>query len=223
MSLLIRFSPQLGPWVSEHLDAGRAPAELVRLMVQQQMAPEAAQAIVGAFVHARASGGPLPYDSVEMPDPDAANDAIAGYRYETARLRPGNSISTSDRVVRVAARAAQPVLAVLNNVLSTDECTRLIELARPRLAPSTIVDPITGRDVIAGHRSSFGMFFRPQENAFMSVLRQALATDSLASAGVYFGTTSGELYGSADEGESWSRIAEHLPAILSVETLVVDR
>ena len=63
----------------------------------------------------------------------------------------------------------------------------------------------------------------PQRNAFMSVLRQALATDNLASAGVYFGTTSGELYGSADEGETWSRIAEHLPAILSVETLVVDR
>jgi photosystem II stability/assembly factor-like uncharacterized protein len=60
----------------------------------------------------------------------------------------------------------------------------------------------------------------PQENAYLGVLRQALATDTLDKAGVYFGTTSGELYASADEGETWSRIADHLPSILSVETLV---
>jgi len=62
----------------------------------------------------------------------------------------------------------------------------------------------------------------PQENAFFGVLRQAMATDRLDPAGVYFGTGTGELFASADEGESWSRVAEHLPTILSVETLVVE-
>jgi len=62
----------------------------------------------------------------------------------------------------------------------------------------------------------------PQENAYINVLRQALAVDRLEPAGVYFGTGSGEVYASADEGETWTRIAEHLPAISSVETLVVD-
>ena len=62
----------------------------------------------------------------------------------------------------------------------------------------------------------------PQENAFFGVLRQAMATDTLDPAGVYFGTTSGELYTSTDEGETWSCAARHLPTILSVETLVVD-
>jgi photosystem II stability/assembly factor-like uncharacterized protein len=62
----------------------------------------------------------------------------------------------------------------------------------------------------------------PQANAFFGVLRQALATDQLEPAGVYFGTTSGALYASPDEGESWSCIAQHLPAISSVETLVID-
>jgi photosystem II stability/assembly factor-like uncharacterized protein len=62
----------------------------------------------------------------------------------------------------------------------------------------------------------------PQANAFFGVLRQALATDQLEPAGVYFGTTSGALYASADEGESWSCIAQHLPTISSVETLVID-
>ncbi|MEN3953207.1 sialidase family protein [Iodidimonas sp. SYSU 1G8] len=62
----------------------------------------------------------------------------------------------------------------------------------------------------------------PQQNAFFGVLRQAMATDTLDRAGVYFGTGSGEVYASADEGDTWSCAARHLPAILSVETLVVD-
>jgi photosystem II stability/assembly factor-like uncharacterized protein len=62
----------------------------------------------------------------------------------------------------------------------------------------------------------------PQENVFFGVLRQAMATDRLDPAGVYFGTSSGTVYASADEGESWAPVAEHLPTILSVETMVVD-
>lgn len=62
----------------------------------------------------------------------------------------------------------------------------------------------------------------PQENAYFGVLRQAMATDRLAPAGVYFGTSSGALFASADEGENWSVVAEYLPGILSVETLVVE-
>jgi photosystem II stability/assembly factor-like uncharacterized protein len=62
----------------------------------------------------------------------------------------------------------------------------------------------------------------PQENAFFGVLRQAMATDRLAPAGVYFGTSTGALFASADEGDTWRCVAQHLPAILSVETLVVD-
>ena len=54
----------------------------------------------------------------------------------------------------------------------------------------------------------------PQENAFFGVLRQAMATDPLEPAGVYFGTSSGTLYASADEGDSWTLIAQHLPTIL---------
>jgi photosystem II stability/assembly factor-like uncharacterized protein len=62
----------------------------------------------------------------------------------------------------------------------------------------------------------------PQENVYYGVLRQAMATDRMAPAGVYFGTNGGQLYGSADEGESWNCIASHLPPIYSVETLVLD-
>jgi len=63
----------------------------------------------------------------------------------------------------------------------------------------------------------------PQENAFFGVLRQAMAADALEPCGIYFGTSTGSVYASADEGGTWSCIAEHLPAISSVETFVVPR
>jgi photosystem II stability/assembly factor-like uncharacterized protein len=62
----------------------------------------------------------------------------------------------------------------------------------------------------------------PQGDAYFGVLRQAMATDALEPAGVYFGAGNGAVYASADEGETWTRIAENLPAISSVETLVTD-
>ncbi|HEX2842582.1 exo-alpha-sialidase [Hyphomicrobium sp.] len=62
----------------------------------------------------------------------------------------------------------------------------------------------------------------PQQDAYFGVLRQALATDRREPAGVYFGTGGGALFASADEGENWTCLAQHLPTISSVETLVVD-
>ncbi len=62
----------------------------------------------------------------------------------------------------------------------------------------------------------------PQENAFFGVLRQAMAADQLDPAGVYFGTNTGTLFASADEGDSWTTIAQYLPPIYSVETLLTD-
>ena len=62
----------------------------------------------------------------------------------------------------------------------------------------------------------------PQENVYFGVLRQAMAGDALDPVGVYFGASSGELYASADEGETWRCLARHLPTITSIETLVVE-
>ena len=59
----------------------------------------------------------------------------------------------------------------------------------------------------------------PDKHCFFTVLRQAMAVDKERSAGVYFGTNSGSVFASADEGDSWTEIARHLPTVLSVETL----
>jgi photosystem II stability/assembly factor-like uncharacterized protein len=55
------------------------------------------------------------------------------------------------------------------------------------------------------------------ERAWYTVKRQAMTVDDGDPVGVYFGTTSGEVWASADEGASWTCIAEHLPEIYSVE------
>jgi hypothetical protein len=58
----------------------------------------------------------------------------------------------------------------------------------------------------------------PQSGAYENVLRDALTADSFDSAGIYFGTRSGKLYGSRDEGASWTEIAGALPPIVCVKT-----
>ena len=59
----------------------------------------------------------------------------------------------------------------------------------------------------------------PARDCYFTVLRQAMATDRADRAGVYFGTNSGSVFASRDEGDSWTEIARHLPTILSVEVL----
>ncbi|MHB1987099.1 MAG: WD40/YVTN/BNR-like repeat-containing protein [Acidimicrobiales bacterium] len=57
----------------------------------------------------------------------------------------------------------------------------------------------------------------PQDDCYVNVLRDAMAVDSLEECGIYFGTTGGQVYASADAGDSWAPIARDLPAVLSVE------
>ncbi len=59
----------------------------------------------------------------------------------------------------------------------------------------------------------------PQKACFFTVLRQGMAGDTNTPAGVYFGTNSGSVFASMDEGETWTEIAEHLPTVLAVEVL----
>jgi hypothetical protein len=56
----------------------------------------------------------------------------------------------------------------------------------------------------------------PQRNAHLLVLREGMAADALDPAGVYVGTTNGQVFYSADAGDTWNTMAEHLPGVISV-------
>src|SRR5262249_3478766 len=92
----------------------------------------------------------------------------AAYRYETPRPGPANVLAAGDRTVRVATRLVEPTVAVLDGVLDPHECDELITLAMPRLAPSTIVDPASGKDTVSMTRTSEGMFFGLEENELVA-------------------------------------------------------
>ena len=86
--------------------------------------------------------------------------------------------------------------------------------------------PIDGKLAVYRTADSGGSWERLDRGlpsrSYFSVLRDAMCTDRHDPAGIYFGTRSGEVFASVDEGESWKRIATRLPGVLSVRALSVD-
>ena len=62
----------------------------------------------------------------------------------------------------------------------------------------------------------------PQRDAYLGVLREGLAIDTHEVPGLYFGTSTGQLFASVDEGGSWNELAGYLPSITSVEVAIVQ-
>jgi photosystem II stability/assembly factor-like uncharacterized protein len=61
----------------------------------------------------------------------------------------------------------------------------------------------------------------PQKDCYVDVLRDAMSVDTLDKCGIYFGTTGGQVYCSADAGDSWNAIVRDLPSVLSVEVQTI--
>jgi photosystem II stability/assembly factor-like uncharacterized protein len=62
----------------------------------------------------------------------------------------------------------------------------------------------------------------PDRDAYIGVLRAAMTVDPYDEPGLYFGTSTGQVFASADEGDSWAQIADYLPPISSVEVAVLE-
>ena len=62
----------------------------------------------------------------------------------------------------------------------------------------------------------------PKQDAYVGVLREAMAVDNHDAPGLYFGTSTGQVFASTDEGDSWTEVASYLPGISSVEVAIVD-
>jgi photosystem II stability/assembly factor-like uncharacterized protein len=62
----------------------------------------------------------------------------------------------------------------------------------------------------------------PQRDCYVDILREAMSVDSLDPCGIYFGTTGGQIYASADAGDNWTAIFRDLPPVLSVEAQTLD-
>ncbi|HEX5449601.1 MAG TPA: hypothetical protein VFW85_06045 [Gaiellaceae bacterium] len=62
----------------------------------------------------------------------------------------------------------------------------------------------------------------PKSEAYVGVLRQGMVADTYDTPGVYFGTSTGQVFASNDEGDSWNEIANYLPPISSVDVAIID-
>ena len=169
MAITVALSTGLRNWITDNLRRGNSPAVMTEALVDRKFEPHIARGLIEAFATAHAAGAALPEHTVKL------DVAAPEYQYETPRLATGNVLRTPDAEVRVLQRLERPIIVLLEGVLSAGECESLIELARPRLQRSTVVDPRTGTNTVADYRNSEGMFFHMGETPLIGRLDQRMA------------------------------------------------
>lgn len=173
MGAIVHFPPDLKEWLTHNIRRGATAEPLIAAMTEQGFNPGIASALVHAFVSAAETGRPFPGDSIEIDDPASNAQQYGGFR--TQKLAEGNVLQAGERVVHVALRCASPALIVLDDFLSAEECDQVIALAKPRLKPSTITDPASGKTIVSADRTSDGMFFRLGEHALIADIERRIA------------------------------------------------
>lgn len=155
-------------WLQSNLARGCTAQSLIDSMVNSHFDPAFAATCVQQVARTLATTATAaPAVNAAAPEP---------YRYERPRLQPeGHAIRTSDRLVPVALRLKAPVVAVVTDLFSSEECDELIRLSRIKLQRSTIVDPLTGQTQVITARSSSGTFFMLNENPFIARLDRRIA------------------------------------------------
>lgn len=166
MNAMTHLSPEWHNWIQENLSRGCAPQSLIDDMVRNHFDPVFARAAVNGVM----SG---PFVAASKPQPQA--QSAAGYVYEKPRLHAGNLIRTSDRDVRVVTRMHRPMIAVLDGVLSEEECDELIRRSADKMRRSTTVDPLTGKHEVIADRSSEGTFFTLNADPFIARLDRRIS------------------------------------------------
>jgi prolyl 4-hydroxylase len=166
MNAMTHLPPEWYDWIRDNLSRGCAPQSLIEDMVRNRFDPVFARAAVNNVM---ANGGPL-----AAPFFEEKPKAAAGYVYEKPRFHAGNLIRTSDRDVRVVTRVNRPMVAVLDGVLSEEECDELIRLSSNKMRRSTTVDPISGKHEVIADRSSEGTFFLVNADPFIARIDQRI-------------------------------------------------
>lgn len=166
MNAMTHLPPEWHSWIQENLSRGCAPQSLIDDMVRNHFDPVFARAAVNGVM-----SGPFVAAAKPQPQPQSS----AGYVYEKPRLHAGNLIRTSDRDVRIVTRVNRPMIAVLDGVLSEEECDELIRRSADKMRRSTTVDPLTGKHEVIADRSSEGTFFALNADPFIASLDRRIS------------------------------------------------
>ncbi|TCK34658.1 prolyl 4-hydroxylase [Paraburkholderia sp. BL8N3] len=170
--MIVNFPQDVRDWLVAHLERGTPPATITAQLEAQNVPAVLAAAIVDTVAHAVARGAPPPAGQLHV---DETPVAAAPFRHdEPLHLGRAPVLDAGDRRVQVLARLERPAVTLLSGLLDARECAALIALARPRLDAVRVVDPQSGEDVIAEHRSSEGMFFRPLETPLVERIERRI-------------------------------------------------
>jgi prolyl 4-hydroxylase len=152
-----QITPQLREWIVEQAQAGHSAEAVLKSMLASGWAEEVAtlamETTLRGHLDQQAVQQGLP-PALPVPDPDLSESPLF--------------IDAGDRKVCVLQQMYNPRVVVFGGLLSDEECTALIELAKPRLARSLTVSTKTGGEEINADRTSNGMFFQRGENELVS-------------------------------------------------------
>ena len=159
-----QITPQLRQWIVEQAAAGHSAEAVLQSMLdsgwKEDVAIEAMESTLREHLERQAAEQGLP-PAVPVPDP----------QLEEAPLY----VDAGDRRVCVLQSMHNPRVVVFGDLLSEEECTGLIELAKPRLARSLTVATKTGGEEVNADRTSNGMFFQRAENELVRRIESRIA------------------------------------------------
>lgn len=164
MSDLIRhLDAEWSNWINHNIRSGCTPESLLSEMIQSQFDPLFACAAIYTRLSVNEAA-------------QAEEDSSQVYVYEQPRFyHSGPVIAIDDRLIRVVCRVDQPVIRVLDNVLSAEECDQLIQISTNKLQRSKVIDTVTGEETVIKERTSYGAFFTVREDEFIAKLDERIA------------------------------------------------
>ncbi|WP_175939712.1 2OG-Fe(II) oxygenase [Caballeronia sp. BCC1704] len=168
MNSLPRFDAAWKTWLDQNIHRGCTHQSLIDAMVAADFHPNTARLILARHLAGDACDTPAAAAAA------AAADA-SGYVYGTPMLPPGRVLVASDCEAPKLLSCAQPVVALLANVLTHDECDRLIEIGRERVRRSSVVDPDSGNEITIDERQSEGAFVNASTDALVGTIDRRLA------------------------------------------------
>lgn len=146
MALGISWQNCVKTWIAENLEQGHSIESIIESMTSDGFDKDAATTAVHALLR---------------------GEIASVYEYDPSPVLPDRVIHAHDRTIHALLRVEKPQLILFDNVLSADECDRIIELSENRLEPSTTINPTTGVLEQDETRASESCMFGLSENPFI--------------------------------------------------------
>jgi prolyl 4-hydroxylase len=159
-------TPQWHEWIQLNIARHCTPRSILEQMIRSNFDLVVAQDAINVAMG----------DSAAKPESLIESVSTSGaYVYEKSHLQNGDIVQTTDRHIKVVFRAYKPILAVLEDVLSAEECDEVIRRSMDKLQRSTTVDPGTGQHTVIRDRTSEGTYFATCVDPFITKLDRRIA------------------------------------------------